>query len=459
MYNFDATSSKQIQSQKKQIQEVIPHVLLKQDLLKLKKLKNREIKSGMKESHSRKRIHSLNKSQSIYSGKNVPIVQSELAFQQIALSKSKADPGRLVLFKQLPANPSFVSIQPNIYGKSHHMIQNSNGETFFMPVNHMVRVPNEPKQSSNVNVSHYSKSRMSNEEHSIIKNAMSQHGSMNNFAVFGSSHNLDQSQFQLIDNFQRSSHQSGSLNEPLRKDLLSSKTTSIKGIERSQSHALGNNLTNDFWYPTQQESAPMAKEEQSAETGKNQHFRSSCSYLNDPRQSVNLQELKKPQFLIYSHNPSLKLVENKSKGPGAIPQKKINLNDQLSGKSMKKSAARKRVRKSRNLENYHSMSSQFQKSNQSVFDQQIPQEEYKMKLKTIEKDLKDLNIEDLKFIFEILDDKKQGSIDKNNFKFPNLPLKTMHSLEPFIKEMLVREGSLDFNQFIKLIQNLISKDE
>ena len=69
-----------------------------------------------------------------------------------------------------------------------------------------------------------------------------------------------------------------------------------------------------------------------------------------------------------------------------------------------------------------------------------------------------MNLEDLKFVFEILDGKKLGFINKDNFKFTNLPLKTMNSMEPFIKEMLVRDGSLDFNQYIELIENLIQKD-
>jgi hypothetical protein len=278
---------------------------------------------------------------------------------------------------------------------------------------------------------------------------------MNNFVMFGSNNNLDQ--YQAPVNFQRSSHHSGSMGEPLQRDLLLSKTTSIKAPDKL-SETKPPNSTSDFWYLQGRGSNPQPRNNEQLVMSNAQDYASTCAYMEDPRQSVNLQDITKPQFLIYSHNPSVKIVEKQA--PLGMYQSKQKENaSQLSGKSVNKSLKQRRKRKSSHRSDFQSRSSQFQGSNVNNEEVENPNEVFKVKLKKVEKDLKDMDVEDLKFVFEILDDKKQGVINKDNFKFTNLPLKTMNSMEPFIKEMLVRDGSLDFNQYIDLIQNLIGKDD
>ena len=422
VYNFQQIPNKKVESQKKQIQEAIPYVLSKADLLKIKKFQNREAKSNIKESHSRQRIRP--QSQSIYSGKNIPIIQSDLGFQQIGFNKANAKDYQIMCGKD---NQSFITVQPNIYGNSHQIVQGLNGDTFLVPIKSGIQRVKKRNQS-NGNLSYCSK------ENSQIKQAIIQDSLSN----FGSVQNLDQ--FQVSQNFQRNSVKSG---DQLRSDILLSHTTSIK---REHLEKAGN-MTSDFWYYNQRGSS---------EKGINHnHQKGKYQYKNNARQSVNLQDSQKPEFLIYSHNPSLRLP-NPKKGDCNL-MKRSALNQHLSGKSLNKGSRKRRIRKGSNLGNMQSRSSQFHKihSGSEHFEND---NSYKEKLKTVEKDLKDMNLEDLKFVFEILDAKKQGFISKNNFKFTNLPLKTMNSMEPFIKEMLVREGTLDFNQYLDLIQTLIQKD-
>jgi hypothetical protein len=458
MYNFDPISNKKINSQKKLIQEAIPYVLSKEDLLKIKKFQNRETKSNVKDHPPRSRARPSSKNQSIYSGKSVALLQNEVTMQHSNMNKPAQQNNPVYLLKNPGNNPSFISVQPNIYGNSHQLVQRSQGETFLVPMTN-VKLGQESRIFRNSNTSHYSKSRYSSEKRSCMKNVVSQQGSLTNFTVLGSSHNLDQSQFQAPSNFQRNSNQSGSMGDQLRTDFLLSRTTSIKGmdLENTDKNLVKQSASNFWFYNVHQTNSQMKQQAFPQGTQENlgqQEYPPSCVYLNNVRQSVNLQESTKPQFLIYSHNPSVTLGEK----PGPIsvfnqkpPSEKSN---QFSGKSLSKSIKRKRVRKVSNVEDYHSRSSQYHQQN---VNEKKSEESSKRRNKGFEKKLEDMTVEDLKTIFEVLDVKKQGFISKDNFKFTDLPLKTINAMEPFIKEMLVRDGTVDFNQYIDLIQNMMQK--
>lgn len=72
------------------------------------------------------------------------------------------------------------------------------------------------------------------------------------------------------------------------------------------------------------------------------------------------------------------------------------------------------------------------------------------------KNLRDMNKDDFKIIFDLLDFRGEGILSKDNFKFSSLPLKTMNEIEPFIKEMLVREDEVDFNQFTEILLGMMA---
>ena len=345
IYNFEQNSNKKIQSQKKQIQETIPYVLSKADLLKIKKFQSRETKSNIKDSHSRQRPRPVSKSQSIYSGKNIPIIESELEFQQIGINNGNARNSQIVVLKQAPShNQSFISVHPNIYGKSHQIIQGPNGESYLLPVNSSIQRVKNKRRLSNGTASHYSKERRSQEYNSSIKRVVQQNGSLSNFALFGSSQNFDQSQVQIPKSYNRNSHQTRLTNDNLRSDILLSRTTSIKGFEKPQSIEVNTkNSTSDFWYYNQRNSNPKGinQKNKNLNLQGSQNFVQSSQYLNNVRQSVNFQDNDKPEFLIYSHNPSLKIQTNSKKNEGYNTMKRSNFNQNLSGKSGSKMKKKK----------------------------------------------------------------------------------------------------------------------
>ena len=451
MYNFDSVASKKVNSQKKQIQETIPYVLSKEDLLKIKKFQNRETKSNLKEVSSNPRVRPASKGQSIYGGQNISAHQSELAFQPMNPTKQASGPGPIFLIKNPSNNPSFISVQPNIYGHSHQLVQNVNGETFLLPVGG--KAPSrEGRPLRNSNTSGYSKGRYSSEQRPGARNGGSQQGSLSNFTVFGSSQNLDLLQGQGT--FQRSSHHSSSIGDPLRSDFLLSRTTSIKAEPDLQEKHASRQSGSDFWfYNGHPSNAPPPEGQQ---TPPKPELAPGTHNLHHPRQSVTLQEPAKPQILIYSHNPSVQLGEKSPPLPRPKLPQTSGAKSQVSGKSLKKSKKRRRALQTTHFEPKGRQSPVLRRSKRSS-QKEKSVESSKSRFKKLEKKLEDMTVEDLKHIFEILDCKKQGCISKDNFKFTDLPLKTINAMEPFIKEMLVREGTVDFNQYINLIQTMVQK--
>ena len=73
----------------------------------------------------------------------------------------------------------------------------------------------------------------------------------------------------------------------------------------------------------------------------------------------------------------------------------------------------------------------------------------------INRPLQELGVDEFKIIFRLLDEKQRGSISKDNFRFADLPLQTINQLEPFIKEMLIQDQTLDFQEFLNKVQSIV----
>ena len=209
----------------------------------------------------------------------------------------------------------------------------------------------------------------------------------------------------------RSSHMSEHLNESVNKEVLLSKQNSGQNQQLSRLNASARRNSGaslELWYSRPNDIKTTVAE--SSET---------LNYNSNPRRSAGNEifmssqrpkHKKQANYFLYSQN-----LKNKK-------EFKENSNSDINS-----------LRLGEDLENGSS----------------------KDQTERINRPLQELGVDEFKIIFRLLDEKQRGSISKDNFRFADLPLQTINQLEPFIKEMLIQDQTLDFQEFLNKVQSIV----